>query len=122
MFSFLIGLGDIGQGAGFGAYNVVSGFDNAVKLFNQVVSNVIGFITIVAGLYFLVQFIVGAFSWLTSSGEKDKIKGAQDRITHAVIGLTLVIAAYALISILGSLLGLTILNPYAGLSQINPKP
>lgn len=83
----------------------------AVHLFNQVIRNIIGILTIVAGIWFIFQFITGGISWLTAGGDKAKIESAQKKITQAIIGLVIIIIAIFIIDLIGSLLGLEILRP-----------
>jgi len=97
-----------GQGPLAELLNTLSG---VVNLFNKVISNIVGILTIVAGLWFIFQFMLGAFSYLTSGGDKARIEEAQKKITSALIGLVIVVAAIFLIDLVGSLLGLKILRP-----------
>lgn len=113
MFSFFTSqpLGRIGQGEGFGPFAAFGSFAKATELLEKILSKTVGFLTIVGGLYFIFQFIIGSYGWMTAGGNKESLKQAQDRISHAVVGLLILVAAYALISVIGSILGLEILNP-----------
>jgi hypothetical protein len=51
---------------------------------------------LVSGIALLIYLLWGAFDYLTSQGDPDKIKAAQTKITNAVIGIILVIAAFTL--------------------------
>ena len=77
--------------------------------------------TIAAGIWFMFQFIAGGLSWLTAGGDKAGVQTAQKRITNAVIGLTVVVAAYALIWIIGELLGFDILHPEDLIKLVGPN-
>ena len=44
----------------------------------------------------LAFIILGAIQWITSSGDKNKVEMARDRITNAVIGLIVLAATMAL--------------------------
>lgn len=50
----------------------------------------------ILGLVLLVLFVVGGLMWMTSGGSADKIKKARGLLINAVIGLIIVILAYAL--------------------------
>ena len=76
----------------------------------------------VAGLAFLLYFLMGALGWLTAGGDKQKLDNSRDRITTALIGLVLVIAAYAITGVVGSIFGLDILNPRNMFCQIIGNP
>lgn len=92
----------------------------AAKAFTKIISNIIGVMTICAGIWFIFQFIVGAYGWLTAGGDKAGIQSAQQRITNAFIGLTVVVAAYAIIWIIGELLGFEILHPEELIELVGP--
>jgi len=75
-----------------------------------ILSTVIGFLTIFAGLYFIITFIVGGIGWSTAGGDSNKVEEAKKRMTNGALGLIIVVAAYSVIYIIGSVLGLDILN------------
>ncbi len=61
----------------------------------------------VAGLACLIYLLWGAFDWISSSGEKEKVQKAQSKITDAVIGMLLIFVVFAVFSLLaGDLLGI----------------
>jgi len=99
----IIGIGPLGE------FTVSE--SEAVNLITQVIRNIIGLMTIVAGIWFIFQFIIGGISWLTAGGDKAKIESAQKKITQAIIGLAIVIIAIFIIDLIGTLLGLEILQP-----------
>lgn len=105
---------------GLGPFSKITGFDEALNIFENIFSNVFAVLTIAGSLWFVIHFILGAYSWMTAGGDKAMLKTAQDKITRAVTGLVILVAAYALISIIGSLVGLDILNPKETLKLINP--
>jgi len=60
----------------------------------------------VAGLAALVYLLWGAFDWINSSGEKEKLSKAQNKITSAVIGLILVVVVVVVFNaLMGTVLG-----------------
>lgn len=63
------------------------------------VSSIVGFMTLAAAIWFLFQVLYGGYQWLSSGGDPKQLQSARDRITHAFIGLTIVIAAWALLAI-----------------------
>jgi len=100
----------------------VSGTDinsYSTKLEN-VLSLVVGFLTIIGGLYFLIQFLIGGLGWISAGGDKQKIEDAKSRITNAAIGLIVIVAAYSIVFIVGKILGIDILNPAKVIENLNP--
>lgn len=51
----------------------------------------------------LVFMLRGAFDYITSGGEKEKVSGAQQRIYNALVGIIILIAVLALIATLEGL-------------------
>lgn len=74
-------------------------------------SSLITTFTVVAGLAFIIYFIMAAFKWITSSGDKNKTEEAKTQMTQAVLGLIVVVAGYFIVALIGGVLGLDILNP-----------
>jgi hypothetical protein len=48
------------------------------------------------GLIFVVLLVYAGFQWMTAEGNEEKVEKAKGTITRAVIGLAIVIAAYAI--------------------------
>lgn len=48
------------------------------------------------GLIFLVLMIYGGYLWMTARGEEEKVDKAKKIITAAIIGLVVVLSAYAI--------------------------
>ena len=79
---------------------------------NTVISGLIGFLTTIAGLWLIFQLIVAGYQWINAGGDKNNIEAAQKKIYHSLIGLIVVVLAWVIIGIIGTLLGLDdILNP-----------
>ncbi len=83
---------------------------NEVRLFSSVISTIIGVMTAIAFIWFVIQFMIGAIGWITSGGDKGKIEAARGKITTGVIGLVVVVSAIFVISFIGEILDLPILN------------
>ncbi len=63
-------------------------------------------VIVIAGLLTFAFLVWGGVEWLTSGGDKEKYEAARGRITAAVIGLVIVVAAWAILNVLTSFLGL----------------
>jgi hypothetical protein len=85
------------------------------------ISYILTFLTIFAGLMFLYQFLRGALAWLSAGGDQKKVSDARDMITQGVIGLVIIIAAYSIIGLISTVLGLDLLNPAQLLLQLVPR-
>ena len=99
------------------------GATKALMSFTSVISNIIGFITIIAGIWFMFQFITAGISWISAGGNKESVAGARDRMRNALIGMVIVVAAWAIVGLMGDLLGLDILIQKPGklIEQLRPS-
>ncbi|MCH7759518.1 hypothetical protein IID20_04125 [Patescibacteria group bacterium] len=74
----------------------------------EVIGNVIKILLSLLGLIAVVLLIAGGFIWMTSGGNEEKIKKAKQLMGAAIIGLIIVIAAYAIATfVIGQLVGVT---------------
>ncbi len=48
----------------------------------------------IAGLIMFLYIVYGGFQWLTASGDPKKVEAARNRITYAIVGFVLLVAAY----------------------------
>lgn len=77
---------------------------------------------IVAGIFLLIYLLWGAFDWITSGGEKEKISKAQSKMTNAVVGMILVIVALTLFNLIaGNILNIITFTPGGGWKFNLPK-
>ena len=84
----------------------------APSVFNTFLSATIGLLTVIAGIYFIFLFMMGAIGILTSGGDKAGLEVAKKRLTTGILGLVVVISAVFVINLIGYLLGLDILHPF----------
>ncbi len=88
------------DGFGFGSQldNVAeeSGYDpnNDVSV-EERVSNIISIVLSFLGVIFMVLMIVAGFNWMTAGGNEEQVKKATEMIKAAIIGLIIVVSAYA---------------------------
>lgn len=95
----------------------------AIASFAFLISNIIGIMSVIAGIIFIFQFLLGGYNWLTSSGDKERLAKSQQTLLHSFIGLAIVLAAYAFISLASKILGFDILisDPAKFVEQIKPR-
>ena len=55
-----------------------------------------------------IFIIIGGIQWITAGGDKIAAQAARDRITAAVVGLLIVVAAFAITTILSTVLGINL--------------
>ncbi len=88
-------LGSGGKGSGG---NIVGGL----------ISGIIGILFIVAFILSFFQVITGGIQWATSGDDKNGLESARNKITHGIVGLIIVAAAWAIFTLVGKFLGLDI--------------
>ncbi len=93
----------------------------AASNFDRVLSVALGGFTLVAVIYFLFVFLTAAFEWMSAAGDSGKVQKAKDSMTNGLIGLIILVAAYAIIGVIGTMLGIDILNPGQLLLNLNPN-
>ena len=72
----------------------------------KLISTSIQFFIFVAALAALLYMMLGAFDWVTSNGEKERLTKAQNKIQSAAIGLILVVVVLVVFNvIMGTVLG-----------------
>lgn len=100
------GLGDFQGNINHGGSSAIVG-NNITLLFTRIIT----VFTVIGGLAFLIYFILGAFKWITSGGDKGKLEIAQSQISNALIGLIVIIVSIFIIGLVGGILGFDILDP-----------
>jgi len=76
----------------------------------SIITELLKYIFVIAGLVLFILLIVGGFGLLTSGGSPDKVKAAQGKITSAVIGFVIIFISYWLVRILEIVFGISILS------------
>ena len=100
----------------FGQINPPAALDKFIKgqpgqgLFNFI-SIIIKLASTVAGLLFLFQIIMAGFDYISASGDEKKVAGAWDKIWQSLVGLTIVAAAFVIVSVVERITGIQITNP-----------
>ncbi len=84
--------------------------DTGPGALGKLISGLIGVLLIVAFVMATFYLITGGISWVTSEGDKANLEKARNKITHAIMGLLIVAAGYAIFKLVGQFLGLDIGN------------
>lgn len=79
--------------------------DPAQGLSNLLVFGLKAFL-LIAALAVLMYLLWGAFDWITSGGDKEKVSKAQNKMTYAVLGIILIVVILAVFGVVaGDILG-----------------
>lgn len=77
---------------------------------STILTNALSIIFAIGALAVLFFLIWGAFNWITSGGDKEKVAGARKTISNALIGLAILALAGLIVAAFG---GIVRLNPFA---------
>jgi len=81
-------------------------FDNPVAGLGKLVVTTVSTFVLFALLAGLVYLLWGAVQWVTSAGEQEKLEKARLQMTHAVLGIILVVAVIGIFTVVtGDILG-----------------
>ena len=75
-------------GAGYAAYGAGG--------IGQIVGLVIKAFLGLLGVIFIYLIVLAGYNWMTAAGDEQKVEKAKDQIKRAVIGLVIVVSAYAI--------------------------
>lgn len=101
-----------------GTFDASQNATDAPGIIAELASTLLGFLTVLAGLAFILYFVLGGLSWISAGGDTAKVEAARSQMINAAIGLTVVVSSYAIIGIVGSVLGIDILDPAALLNGV----
>lgn len=73
-----------------------SGYSNTGGDLPTVVGGVILGILTLLGVVFIILIVFAGFKWMLAQGEDNKITEARNLIVHSIVGLIIVLAAYAI--------------------------
>lgn len=67
---------------------------NLITTISSIIRIALGFLGVVA----VVIILIGGFMWMTAGGNDEKLKKAKARIYQGIIGLVIILSAYAIAS------------------------
>jgi len=83
----------VGQGGSNAPYqSIKTGGNDLAGIVGIVIQAFLGLL----GVLFLVYMLYAGYNWMVAQGEEEKVTKAKETIQRAVIGLIIVVAAYAI--------------------------
>jgi len=73
-----------------------TGYNTNERSIDPIIANIITVVISFLGVIFLFLMLYGGFTWMTAQGDDKKVAKAQAMLTAAIIGLIVVVAAYAI--------------------------
>jgi len=74
-----------------------------LKCFEVIFGNILTIASALIVVVLFIMFVVGAFNYLTSLGNPEKIKKAQGTFRYAVIGLVIFLASFLILKVIDTL-------------------
>ena len=93
---------------------------NAPATLEKIISNTVGFFTVVGGLTFIIYLVLAGLTWITAREEDARLSKAKQMFTNALVGLAIIVISWALAGIIGTIFGFDILNPAQYIEKISP--
>jgi NADH:ubiquinone oxidoreductase subunit 6 (subunit J) len=91
-------IGPLGSGTNYG------------DVLATILANIWKAAVIAGGIGFILYFVWGALNWLTAGGDKARLEESRNKMASALIGLVLLAASYAIITLAGELLNIEFLQ------------
>ena len=76
----------------------------------SIIRAVVQFILVVAFVLAFIMLLIGGIRWITAGGDEKGVAGARNMITAALIGLVIVLVAYAIILLVETFFGVSIIS------------
>lgn len=76
----------------------------------RLVANLYTTLVIISGIATFIYLLLGGFQYITSGGDKAGVEAARNKITYSLMGLAVVVGAYAFAFIVQAVFGVSILG------------
>jgi hypothetical protein len=80
----------------------------------DIITQILPYIFGAAGILLLIYLVTAGLSMMLSRGDPKAMQTAQSKITNALIGFVIVFFAFALVSIIGRILGISVFGNIFG--------
>jgi cytochrome bd-type quinol oxidase subunit 2 len=86
----------------FGKGGTITG----TAIVSKLLSNIFTAMIIVGGIILVIMVIWSGLAIITAGDNKEKLQGAQKRLTWAIVGFVILVCVFAIASFIGNFLGL----------------
>jgi len=97
--------------------NELQGINNIINI----IRTAIRFILIVAFIAAFVMLLIGGIRWILAGGDEKAVAGARGTITAALIGLVIVLVAFAIIRLVEIFFNVTIISGQFSIPNITQQ-
>lgn len=81
-----------------------------VRFFDSLFSTLVTVLLIAGGVIFVFMLILGGIQWIMAGGDSKAVEAASGRLRTALIGIILLFSVYAIVSLVESVFGVSILS------------
>lgn len=81
-----------------------------VGFVQKLIPSLIGLAFVAGAVLFFFMLIIAALQWITSGGDKAAVEAAKGRLTQAIIGIVILFAVYAIVSLIQNFFGINIIT------------
>ncbi len=82
------------------------GIEKGGEVIGLIITRAVSAMFLFAFIMAFFYLITGAMHWITSAGDKTKLEEARNRITHSIIGIIVVAATWAIMTLTGQFVGM----------------
>jgi len=83
------------------------GTPTGTAIIGQIISNAFMAMIIIGAVVLIAMIIWSGIALMTSGDNKERVQGAQKRLTYAIIGFIIIVCVFAIASFVGNFFGLT---------------
>lgn len=87
---------------------------SGTDFFSRLIPAGVGIAFVIGVLYFFYMLITGSIQWISSGGDKQSLESARGTITNAIVGIIVLFATYAIIKVLETFFGISLLDLQLG--------
>jgi lysylphosphatidylglycerol synthetase-like protein (DUF2156 family) len=91
----------VSQGALSSAFNVSGVGNDPGRFLSSRIGIIIGAVLSFIGVIFMALIILGGFQWMTARGNDQQVEKAKNLIIQSIIGLIIILSAYAITAFIG---------------------
>ncbi len=97
---------------------ILEGENPGEVFIGKLLPNLVGLGFVIGVILFFFYLLFGAIQWIVSGGDKAAIEGARGKVVNAVVGLVILFSIFAIIKLIETFFGVSILALDIGILKI----
>lgn len=86
------------------------GKQTGVSFFQKLLPAAVSLVLVGGAIIFFFMLLIGAIQWISSGGDKQALESARGKISNALIGVVILFASFAIIKLIETFFGVSILT------------